>query len=219
MNILDLIEQYDTERSERFVKSARVNMDMREPTAKPLGKGTNAKVYDHPKDPHMVNRVTKAYNNASHEKSYDTFIEAMLDDPDAKTNIHFPRVYGVRKFKSREGKVRARYETERLVPMQSVELEVLKAAIDSVYELDYEKYPVENVSKLGVTFAMQMQTAITYDAYDSITSDELVRALKFVKKVRETIAPNSYGGFDLHDENIMLRLTPTGPQIVFSDPL
>lgn len=217
MNIKDLLEQYQTQRSERFVKTARMEDDpIRSPKTKPLGRGTVAKVYDHPSDAHMVNRVTKSYKSGDHEQSYETFIEAILDDPHMKDNIHMPRVYGVKKFKSREGRVRARYELEKLVMMQDVQPEILKAAIDSVFNSDLDESELKSSRLMGWRFASEIQYAISYNEFDNVISEEFLEALKFIKKVKKLARGN---GYDLHDENIMLRLTPTGAQIVFTDPL
>lgn len=216
MNIKDLLEQYQTQRSERFVKTARMEDDpIRSPKTKPLGRGTVAKVYDHPSDAHMVNRVTKSYKSGDHEQSYETFIEAMLDDPHMKDNIHMPRVYGVKKFKSREGRVRARYELEKLVMMHNVDEVVLKAAIDSVYNIDADDGEY-SPRELPWRFASELQYAISYNEFDNVISEEFLEALKFIKEVKKRARGV---GYDLHEENIMLRITPTGAQIVFTDPL
>lgn len=216
MNIKDLLEQYQTQRSERFVKTARMeDAPIRSSKTKPLGSGAAAKVYDHPSDAHMVNRVTKSYKSGDHEQSYETFIEAILVSPHMKDNIHMPRVYGVKKFKSREGRVRVRYELEKLVMMQNVDEVVLKAAIDSVYNIDADNGEY-SPGDLPWTFASEIQHAITYNDFDNVISEEFLEALKFIKEVKK----RTHGiGYDLHEENIMLRRTPTGAQIVFTDPL
>lgn len=161
-----------------------------------LGSGAFASVKGD-KDPFMVNK--SAYGE---DEAYSIYIKFLADNKLAQANPHFPRVYeiGDNKWK----------------------MEKLPFTLKQFFEDDENQHYKQMICDV---YLKQPKN----DAYWNFTNPKLIklgtyrRALEMVNAYADNHNSNrepedKYLGHDLHSKNIMVRLTPQGPQLVITDP-
>ena len=191
--------------------------------AERLGRGSYAAAYSNPKrTPQDVRKVSDPQFESNIDGFY-FYMQALKDHPD-NTNPYFPRI--------REMKVYTDPEKEKLT--YSVQMERLddmrklkhKTSFESILRrlygdnMDNAKQFLDGMSNhpygeplLSIVIAAVKQEM--NPLYELIVDKNFLRATKFIKQTSEKM----HLGLDLHDENIMVRHSPYGPQLVFTDPL
>lgn len=177
--------------------------------------GTFARVVPDKKDPHMViKNDTSAKWHSHNPDNYNKYISLLIERDLINSNIHFPRVYNIKKIVDKHGKFIFKYQMEKLIRLSELseaDLEILARNICS------------NISD-GMT-DRNLVNAI-YDAIENecdgadrggqrLISKSLKQCIQIINDIGEEIGvpPNDIGG-----DNIMVRRTPYGPQLVITDP-
>lgn len=191
---------------------------MRNKKVRHFGTGTYASTYGHQDNPHDVRKVSREQQI----KNYDgfwTFIVALSKHED-NDNPYFPRFRSITNY---EGPRTGSYsvQVERLYHVNSLKSREVEALILTIYGMDNWKRIVLMISNdamtlpdqaIGKTFLDALSNSFREVRYQELIIDKnLKSAIDFI-----TLIPGGY--LDIHPANIMVRNTPYGKQIVFSDP-
>lgn len=198
-----------------FGREREEEVPNKNPKVKTLGSGTFASAYvnqDTPQD------VTKGSQLTKEPDGFRAFFTALSKDEEAQANPYFPRFRQIRTYSNKhEGdKKRTSYvvRVEKLEPFTNLSRAERNMLIDKIFT---EKGIVSNFadeSGLGVAIYSASIDRKHITGIE-IKDPDFLDALWFLDEVAE-----NYGyGLDLHDENIMVRRTSVGPQIVLNDPL
>ncbi len=194
-----------------------------------LGKGSFSVVYPDKKDPHMVKKLGRAVGNKGNiiakgkrKNVSDRFIEYakwIVDNKLWEKSINFPRIY-VSEYD--EANNIHDFQMERLQEYGALSAEALFGLIKryfdkgeirkwlTEYEVDLDdKYDLQLMltSFLNITFKQKR--------LHHIRDDELLKAMELISsKVDDR---GGYWRYDIHEDNVMYRLTSSGPHLVLSD--
>lgn len=183
--------------------------------------GREAAVYKHPNDPHMVIRV-ELYPSLPSENGYYHFCKAIQQA--AESNPYLPRVYDIFEVERDGDKVRFGYVLEKLfMPDRLLHGVLSKKSIYRILEQAFgEKTATEVYTKLEKQNASIEQmwekignfinSVIEYPT--SVDNDQFAEALILIRKLTKSGFYN-----DMYKGNLMIRLTPAGPQLVLIDPV
>lgn len=177
-----------------------------------IGKGRYSQVTA--QDPYTVDKTLKKWRKKT--PSQDPYpIYAELSQKLSDKNPYFPRIHAVQ-----QGD-RAVYTMERLQPLSVLDDETLfqigkRIISDSHLKYDWKNW--EQFKKRGMNGGLitsAMNRTLHTGEYDEIRDPLLAQALKAIREIAQQ------GDFspDIHPENIMIRPTSVGPQIVITDPL
>jgi len=183
--------------------------------ARPIGRGGYSSVYDDPNDPHIVIKKERAFTNKHANKFYQ-WAKAIQKEP---SNVYLPRIYKIETEENPSGKTRHTYWIEKLhaVSSQEISSEAILALIDKMFNVS--KHDKSELKRMGLhnLWGFIVSKIIHLPYGHKTTSDikdpELSKAITILKS---TGLLNYY---DMHDQNLMLRLGPGGPQLVITDPL
>lgn len=181
-----------------------------------LGSGTFASAYHDPKQsPHEVRKVSKEM----HERKIDGFyyyIKELENNPD-NDNPYYPRFSAIKIYKKPEVKPKTwstgAYVTYSAQMEKLYNIRELKAS-----EKQYILSKLHGESTIDQTDHNKSIVSIVRDQMHGdgkATDPHFIRAIEFINKVA---SEHSYLA-DIHDDNIMFRRTPYGPQLVITDPL
>lgn len=204
MKILQLLEYIQTTISDKNYKSSFQTPRWHN---KIEGNGYYSSVKADKTDPHLIVKYNRHFVN----DPYHGYIKEVIDNDLASSNIHFPRVYNVKRVKDKDGKVLHKYNMERLVPMQSLDEDVQQTIIE-------ENFNDNDGTMTAQECAEYMDYVVRYGTKSNkanrIKSESLLEALHALYIMR-----TNYGwDVDLHSHNFMIRTTPVGHQIVLTDP-
>jgi hypothetical protein len=165
-------------------------------------------------DPHIVTK----YGKETLENSRDGFIKYAQEIKRRRLwekNIHFPRIYTVTDTTDATPTIGGKYRSwkiEKLTKLRSCSTEQLNAMSYQYFGKEYESF----VSKTSIiTNICKNIENFLYGISDTpVIDNEFKQACLILRDIREKI--NIY--FDIHDGNLMVRVTPVGTQIVFTDP-
>lgn len=188
-----------------------------------LGSGGSSIAKNHP-DPHMVKKYNHQVFGGIHGRTdgdgFNKFIEYLIDhDID---NIHFPRVYNVKKIVDKDDGYIHTYTMEKLVNYYA----------DDLTPEQFEAFLEHNVS-LPVRRAFHLVRPMKNDGGDKFSRlDLLARMLStkvstgdmggiLTEPLREamTLLSRMGGELDIHGDNLMWRRGGQGMTLVFLDPL
>lgn len=181
-------------------------------------------------DPHTIKKSTRT-SASSDIDGYWRYVDYIIKYK-LWENPHFPRIYNIKSIKDSEDKIMRRGEMEKLIPLNDLRLDEIKQLYQKTFntrlpnlEKDMqgksrEEVKIKYIRKLAssVSFALTRPNTVEDESFK-----KAVRILKMIKrkerntKSKDKIRP---AGFihDLNDGNIMIRRTPYGSQIVFTDP-
>lgn len=171
---------------------------------KVIGKGMFGKVYDEG-DPHSVTKVAKSYDSNPHNDPYVNYVSQVNHyDNESHENPHFPRVHSIQSISGHDGTVHI-VKMERLHPIKDLSPEERDAMWHhAMGEQDKAKKHTASGKKLASLAERPPEEAEHLAATRSVVD-------------------NFLGGMhtkdDYHSGNVMARRTPTGPQLVVTDPL
>lgn len=187
-----------------------------------IGSGRTA-IVTGDEDPHMVNRLAKKASNRG-DSEYDIFAKWVTSNEKVRQNPHFPRIY-VMNAKQEDGesgtqKLLIDYKIEKLVPMDKLSSEEIRAIMDTHFAP--RDMSVEDFNDYEFTY-----NDIAFFTFEYIHSGESSEDIAPVGKFRQAcdmlenfLYEEPMGlVYDLHWENIMVRRTGTGLQLVFTDPV
>jgi len=174
-------------------------------------------------EPHMVRKYnhrpmdTNSRNRLSVD-GFNLFIEQLIERGETD-NIHFPRVYSIKKIVDDDNQYIHTYNIEKLLSSYSLsKQELLKICEESFGEdadsVKFDKDQLEEIITGKINYALR------HNYYDDITSESLLEALKILNNIVKYVVKLKRGHrLDLHSKNIMYRRTPTGIQLVINDPI
>lgn len=231
MKILELLERLI--QPEQSSKQYRGHFNDTPEYAHPdkiLGGGLYSVARDDKTDPHMVKKSNYRpmgnikYNGRAERDPFDAYIDYIIDN-DLMDNIHFPRVYNVKRIKDQDGKQVSKYQMERLVPLTNLSFEEFSALIETHFKQrlalpfdgntskwdDYEY----KIARDAIAQVLNAAAGGDGRALSTIKLYALEDAVNHINK----LAKRTRATLDIHRENIMVRRTPHGPQLVITDPL
>lgn len=248
MKILDIIleiDAYDTTRKtiqgDKSAPLKRVGFKA-DVNRRAIGVGQDASVF-HSRDPHTVIKMQKRQHEPSKD-GFSAFVNWLLKTPEAKNNIHFPRIYKQKKYINDEGEVSYNYEIEKLFGIEELSNKQLESVLEYIYGDNWIKIIKDGMNNgyfrnfEDVDFSGQDTEKSILDSFEDdeltyiigtlldperqsftkyIVNDEYKNAVRLLLKY--AYGRNSVGSIDLHIGNIMYRLGPHVPIPVFSDPM
>lgn len=201
MKLLEVFDQLKINNGEELPDTSVDSDDV-------FGSGAFAKVKGD-EDPHMINKISKKWDTG-----YNEYVEFLMDNKLAQANPHFPRIYVAQNgTKWKMEKLQYTLNSYLNICDDPKELKQRRETIVSMYIKDSW---VENVefNYWQVAQLLTQPKAIKLGPYR--------RALELVRELHSDAQnkhPQSMMALDLHDKNIMIRLSPVGPQLVIVDPL
>ena len=215
---VDIYDYDDVDRHNRNAASFGGELEdekpLKNPKAKRLGSGTFSSAYvnqDTPQD------VTKGSQLAKQPDGFQALFTALSKDEDAQDNPYFPRFRQIRTYSNKhEGdKQRTSYvvRVEKLEPFTNLSRAERNMLTDKIFTTKgQEEYVDDEGLAWGIYAASIGRKSLTGI---EIRDPDFLDAMIFLDEVVEKY---EYG-LDLHNENIMIRRTSVGPQIVLNDPL
>lgn len=213
------------------------NPHVTNPDIENLGTGAFASAYRHKDNPHDVTKGSKATHIPD---GWQALFTALSKDEDAQSNPYFPRFRSINKFIGNyndEGEPRQSYvvkvealepyknlsEAERKMLANKIFNEHGKDVINHYWEEENRRTRRPNPGgeiRAGEKFAWAIRACLENDTWADelrwqIEDKKFEQALEFLQK---TAKETDYE-FDLHSENMMVRRTSVGPQLVLNDPL
>lgn len=174
------------------------------------------------KDPHMVNKISH-----KHDPSYNKYANFLATSKIAQGNPHFPRIYQDKTYISTKTGNKKLWKMEKL-PYTFQDFTTVRGD----YETSLER--IQHIAHMYLNDELASQfdnIELEGDEWEDRrqiihVSDGLFKYLKMPNNIKldsykdalELIYNRKMGGMDLHDRNIMIRTTPQGPQLVFTDP-
>lgn len=180
--------------------------------------GTFSKVNPSPNDPFTVNKISKDHRetyggkyNAEHHDGYWSYITAIVNNDELKSNPFLPRVYSIKSYYDKEGNKKFIANIEKLLNYKEVDTKQLKQYIPHIIDIGndnnyFDQYPL-------LALCDTIEAAAYHGNYAHIKNEKLIEALKFINSIS-----NRYH-IDLHSDNIMFRRTKYGIELVITDPL
>ena len=184
------------------VRHSRVSKDE-------LGRGAFSKVTPDHNDPHLVKKTNITPLGKQHADKADGFEQfvRLIDESGMNENIHFPRIYRATKVTDAQGTHRSSYSMEKLEPIKSLSFEDSKTL--------EQTHMTEGYSE-DASLSDRL-----YDACRSPSARERYVKMESLKEACEALYEmDDVSDFrlDIHKDNIMVRRTPYGVQLVFSNP-
>ena len=214
MKILDLLEgpivpevSPDKKYSGRFINKQ----------SRPDGSGGSSVVAPHKTDPHLMtkhNHRPIQDGNKYQRDGFSFFINYIIDNG-MTDNVHFPRIYSMKKIIDKNGKYIHKYDTEKLLHSHQINRKEFAKIFQELTnkEADERYESVEN-QLIGL-----IVDAIHAGVYTELKSKDIVEACKLLTNCTSDAIKAGYAGLDIFSNNIMYRRTPIGVQLVINDPI
>lgn len=174
-----------------------------------LGSGMEAVVIKSQSDPSVIKIV--ATEDELQDNAYMQYI--LLSKKHSSHNPYLPRVESIKHIKSRDKLVSNKdyyiVNLEQLQPLQSMSVEELDFLLDKIF---VDKLgPVKNAFEFGRI----LERAIARPGSNRVKDKNFGAVSRLITK----LATHSTTHIDVHEDNVMVRLTPYGPQLVITDPV
>lgn len=182
-------------------------------------------------EPHTVTKT--AHNpNASMIDSFWQYLEE-IEKRDLMNNPHFPRFYIKKEIIDKGGSLKNAVQMEKLEPLNSMSLEeatglferyfgdprnnkVLDALLNKVERKDLTGLKEKPINSFLRIFSGYVEASIVANREAMIQDDTLKEAVIELKKIKSTLSKAAL--WDINIDNMMIRRTPHGSQLVFTDP-
>ena len=181
-----------------------------------------------PRNPHEVYKTTQYSFDENDPDEYDNgritydgyyaWVSGIA--PYAKSNPYLPRVYVIDKKTDENGRIRPRYQLEKLFNYNEVPFSVLRAlylkevpdATDDMFdELKHGTRLQITKKRIWMDIIYGVLSAADNRPGTNPQADELVELIYSINNENEPDIDNP--------DNTMIRLTSIGPQVVFVDPV
>jgi hypothetical protein len=188
-------------------------------------------VKNDPTDPHAVIKNQKRPNVTD---PFWIYTQELQSNPEMMDNPYLPKIYNHTKLRDAKDNTLNTAKIEKLHPIKSLHpeqiLHIYHRAMGKEFEetslgkefLRANRFQPSDVVRdtLAIealeTLLGMLQYVVNGDANPNMIHDEdLKRALIFIERIRRK---HKFSG-DIHDDNIMVRLSSHGPQMVLTDPL
>ena len=160
-------------------------------------------------DPHMINKVSHR-----HDPAYNAYVDFLIDNKLAQSNPHFPRIYtseGNDKWKMEK----LQYTLRQYLTDKNTEIQELDQRLDTLASI----YLKDEIIKNNIIVPNSFFKLVISDK--NIKLGTYRRALEIINQLFDKLRhddPRAYLIIDLHPDNIMVRMSPVGPQLVLVDP-
>jgi len=231
MRIIEIITEYDTtNQTIRYRKQDydydtmlnRQERDSEQPKKsqdKDVTQGWYSGGRTNPRDPHEF--IKKPHLTAKLDKdAYYTYVMEIRElKQKGYQNPFFPQVYNIDITQDTKGNQRPRYRIEKL---QSGYGNYPPEALEGMYERLFNNELQVDSSFNNRSYAIwyeisqQLRKAVQRSNYTNIQDDQLKEALMLIDKI---IDEHEGWNEDLHIENIRIRGSSIGPQLVLMDPI
>lgn len=226
MKIEDILtEQIDTE-----IKDVNTSLKLkvphidRTPLKRELGRGISNIVLKNKRDPHTVIRHNSNLDNPDIDSS-SGYYNWLVTTKAFNENPYFPRIYQKTTVSDKSGKRLIKYEIEKLASIESLDITTIRGITERLFD---QKFVVRilkslaGMSSWADTEDDERALLILLNCLEDVffgnpSNDESLNAA--MAKVKELSKQNYVSGSDLHRGNVMVRLTPHGPQLVLTDPI
>lgn len=203
-----------------------------------VGRGSYADAYKHKKRPGTILKVGR-YSSSPQSDGYLSYINEIISTNEMATNPYFPRIYDVRVYPTLPDWERPKRDQpagEYVIEMERLEpTTVLSSAeVSAIGRKIFKSWNEEAMKSHGRTYndgeddqqirlyrarylAVHMSAAVgkygpnIHDVHD----EKLLEAIELIERV--SAKPGMF--LDMHEDNIMVRRTSIGPQLVIIDPL
>lgn len=172
-----------------------------------------------PRDPHEF--IKKPHlTTLMDEDAYYTYIREIRDlKREGYHNPFFPQVYNIDITQDPKGNQRPRYRIEKLQRGEDFSFEALLGLYERLFTDEFDQRNLETSNKSYAVWreiARQLDRAVEQSNYTNIRDDQLKEALMLISKI---IDEHTNWNVDLHMNNIRVRGSNTGPQLVLMDPI
>ena len=196
-----------------------------------LGTGAFATAYKHKKNPYDVVKGSKA---SKEPDGFVSFYDALAKDEEAQSNPYFPRFRDMSKYRGDDDRKSYIARMEPLEPYKNLSKRERKMLVNKIFNEHgsdvINHYWEEEQRKLpqfygkgntfpGEKFAWAIRAALENQEWGdelrwTIEDEKFEQAIEFLQEAAEK------SGFelDMHFNNLMVRRTSLGPQLVFNDP-
>ena len=188
-----------------------------------LGQGFYSNVKSHRTDPHLVQKNNHR-QMARDTDGFNVFVEWLIKN-DKLGNIHFPRIYNIKRITDREGNVIHSYDIERLVQAGDVSREEILAFHE--HNIHEDAMHLESVFALADDEAFKaiyfkhlckmLEKCVKQKILSYLKTETLRDAIAtLIAATQDESLPQLY--IDFHEGNLMWRRGPTGLTLVINDP-
>lgn len=169
------------------------------------------------KEPHQVKKYS--HSPLKYDEGFNIFARYIAEPgKNRMDNIHIPKVYNIKKYTDASGKHIDSYEMERLQSLQTVSKEELEHMWNVYFNTEWSEHT--DMSMLLGMLQIVIDNDTSLDLM--IKSQELKEAIFIIRGALD-YASKKFGDIrampDLHADNLMIRRTSSGVQLVFSDPI
>lgn len=184
------------------------------------GQGWYSGGQTNPRDPHEF--VKKPHLTALlNQDAYYKYVEEIRALKRAGYhNRFFPQVYNVDITQDAKGNQRPRYRIEQLQDGTKYPEETLIGIYERLFNDEFDMERIDSYSNkswaIWSEIADECNRAVQRSDYANIRDDELEEALKLIDRI---IQANPDWNVDLHVNNIRIRGSSQGPQLVLMDPI
>ena len=192
---------------------------MRNKKVRHFGTGSYASTYGHQDNPHDIRKLSSKQQVRDYD-GFWTFILALSRHED-NANPYFPRFRSITNYEGAKDQGSYSVQMERLYHIDSLKPREVEALISNTYGMDNWNRIVLMLDSDAMSistdstvkkFARAVRHSFHEVRYMDLIIDENMRsAVQFITSI-----PG--GHIDIHKANIMIRNTPYGKQLVFSDP-
>jgi hypothetical protein len=204
-------------------------------TLKYKGGGVYAHVYAHKKRPGSVLKVGKYSTRLPEEDAYLGYINLLANNDRMASNPYFPRVYDVKIYPYESEYARTKewtgeyvVEMEELQSIEDLSVEEVNMLGNRMFKYwkqrgseiahDMFSYLPSNMQIPAALIAMIREAVNQYSSTDFEYQIKDKKLTEAVMLLRELIS-KGYIEEDLHINNVMIRRTSVGPQLVITDPV
>lgn len=229
MRITEIIKEYDTTDQQIRYRKQDYDFDSLQDKAERDSdqnqkKGVQAGWYSggqtNPRDPHEF--VKKPHLTAKLDKdAYYRYVSEIRSlKQEGYHNPFFPQVYNIDITQDMKGNQRPRYRIEKLQAGDVFPTRTLVGMYERYFEDEFDMNLVADAANKSLAIwkeiANQCNRAVERSNYTNIRDDQLKEALLLIDKI---IDENTGWNVDLHVNNIRVRGSSVGPQLVLMDPI
>lgn len=164
-------------------------------------------------DSHMVRK--RPHGSTNNNDAYYNYIKYIVDNKIAQHNPYAPRVYKINKFKSSDGRIRYDIQMEKLIDFKKIDKEELITFIKDFVPSDKIPNDLEEYDSYSTAIVLAGYIEKMYRNNTPI-DENMAEIFSIITKLRRELS----AALDLYNTgNTLFRRTPTGLQLVITDPL
>lgn len=193
-----------------------------------LGQGFYSSVKSHRTDPHLVQKNNHR-QMARDTDGFNVFVEWLIQQG-KQENIHFPRIYNIKRITDRNGNVVHSYDIERLIQAEAEEVSkedivafhehnIHEDAMDMEGLLARDDWDEDTFKEMYFKHLCKvLNRAVKEKIFSYFLTDSMKSAVATMVMATQDESVHQIYYPDFHPGNLMWRRGPTGLILVFSDP-